>query len=294
MSNTARAVHGPAVARCQRRLSMAQEAPWLHREIGQRMSERLALMTMQPATVLDWWAANGGGQAELARAYPKAQVVAVETEAVLAVQKAPSWWQRLRAPQRVAEPVVAERSAQLVWANMLLHHSADPGALMQQWQRALAVDGFLMLSTLGPDTLAALRGVYADALWGPAHAPFVDMHDIGDMLVHSGFASPVMDQERLTLTWATPEAALAELRTLGQNTDPARHAGLRTPRWRERLCTALRERASTNDGRIALVFEVIYGHAFKPPLRLKVGGQTEVSLDEMRSMVQRRPASGTP
>ena len=46
------------------------------------------------------------------------------------------------------------------------------------------------------------------------------MHDWGDMLVHAGFAEPVMDMERIVLTWATPEAALAELRTLGRNLHP--------------------------------------------------------------------------
>ena len=155
---------------------------------------------------------------------------------------------------------------QLLWANMMLHAVADPAALMQRWRRALAVDGFLMFSTLGPDTLAGLRALYRESGWGVAHAAFTDMHDLGDMLVAAGFADPVMDQERLTLTWATPEALLGELRTLGGNADPARFAGLRTPRWRARLLAALRERAAA-DGRIALEFELIYGHAFNPPPR---------------------------
>ena len=148
-----------------------------------------------------------------------------------------------------------------------------------------------MFSTLGPDTLAGLRALYRDAGWGTAHAAFTDMHDLGDMLVAAGFADPVMDQERLTLTWATPEALLGELRTLGANADPARFAGLRTPRWRARLEAALRERA-TADGRIALDFELVYGHAFNPPPRAKVAGETRVPLEDLRSMARsgRRPA----
>jgi malonyl-CoA O-methyltransferase len=111
------------------------------------------------------------------------------------------------------------------------------------------------------------------------------MHDIGDQLVHAGFADPVMDQEHLSLSWATPEALLAELRTLGANTDPARHAGLRTPRWRARLADALRGLAGA-DGRLHLSFEIVYGHAFNPPPRAKLAPQTEVSLDAMRAMVR--------
>ncbi len=293
MTGTARAIDAQALARAQARLGTARQAPWLHSEVAQRMAERLVLMKTQPQTVLDWWARGGGGHAALAKAYPHAAIQAVETSAVVSrapVAPAP-WWRRLVRKELpvLHEAAVAERSAQLVWANMVLHHSADPGTLMAKWHRALAVDGFLMLSTLGPDTLAALRGIYRDAGWGPAHAPFVDMHDIGDMLLQAGFTGPVMDQEQLTLTWATPEAALAELRGLGINADPARHAGLRTPRWRQRLCDALRERAADTQGRVALTFEIVYGHAFNPPLRFKVAGQTEVSLDQMRTMVKNTP-----
>jgi hypothetical protein len=105
---------------------------------------------------------------------------------------------------------------------MALHLVDDPLALMQQWHRALAVDGFLMFSTLGPGSMQGLRQVYARLGWPTPHAPFVDMHDLGDMLVHTGFADPVMDQEILTLTWPDADALLGELRTLGGNADPGR------------------------------------------------------------------------
>jgi len=203
------------------------------------------------------------------------------------------WWSALR--RRRETPAVCEadlpaHAAQLVWANMMLHAVPDPEAQMTRWRRALAVDGFLMFSTLGPDTLAGLRALYREAGWGSAHAAFTDMHDHGDMLVAAGFADPVMDQERLTLTWATPEALLGELRTLGGNAEPARFAGLRTPRWRSRLLAALQERAD-RDGRIALEFELVYGHAFNPLPRVKVAGETRVALDDLRAMARggRRP-----
>jgi malonyl-CoA O-methyltransferase len=118
------------------------------------------------------------------------------------------------------------------------------------------------------------------------------MHDLGDMLVTAGFADPVMDQETVTLTWPDADAALAELRTLGGNVSPQRFAGLRTPRWRQRLGQTLVERAGTGDGRIALEFEIVYGHAFRPAPRPRLAAQTEVSVDEMRQMVRstgRRP-----
>ena len=113
------------------------------------------------------------------------------------------------------------------------------------------------------------------------------MHDLGDMLVHADFADPVLDQETLTLHWASPGALLAELRTLGVNCAPDRYAGLRTPRWRQRLMDELQSLAGA-DGRLRLSFEVAYGHAFKAAPRVPKDEPTLVSLADMRALVRSR------
>jgi malonyl-CoA O-methyltransferase len=188
---------------------------------------------------------------------------------------------------------VVPGQAELLWANMMLHLSADPLALLQQWQRSLAVDGFLMFSTLGPGSLQGLRQVYARLGWPVPHAPFVDMHDLGDMLLQAGFADPVMDQEILTLTWPDAGSLLRELRSLGGNADPLRSAGLRTPRWRERLGVALQQLCGPA-GRLRLDFELVYGHAFRAAPKPRIAAQTTVALEDMRSMVRSpRRSSGS-
>jgi malonyl-CoA O-methyltransferase len=147
-----------------------------------------------------------------------------------------------------------------------------------------------MFTTLGPGTLTALNDAYREHGWGTPYAPWTDMHDLGDMLVEAGFADPVMDQETLRLTFSSADAALAELRTLGANGDNARFAGLRTPRWRQRLLEALGARTDAQ-GRVVLAFEVVYGHAFKPVPRVRLAAQTQVGLDDMKTMLNRgRPA----
>jgi malonyl-CoA O-methyltransferase len=40
------------------------------------------------------------------------------------------------------------------------------------------------------------------------------------------------------------------------------------------------------DGRIALTFEIVYGHAFRPPPRPRMDTVSTVSLQDMRHMVQ--------
>jgi malonyl-CoA O-methyltransferase len=292
-TNTARAIDRAALLRWQQRQALAAEPPWLHGEVARRMAERLQIMKRVPTVVIDWWSRSGASSELLRAAYPKAQQLRVEPAAVMQQppKAAAPWWsaQRWRSADAVAESSVPDGQAQLLWANMMLHAVADPGALLAQWRRALSMEGFVMFSTLGPDTLRTLRETYREAGWGVAHAPFVDMHDLGDMLVRAGFADPVMDQEMLRLTWATPAALRAELRSLGLNADPARCAGLRTPRWRARLDAALVERAhqhTENDGRIALEFEIIYGHAFNPPPRLAVAGETRLSAADLQRMAR--------
>jgi len=161
--------------------------------------------------------------------------------------------------------------------------AADPQALIQRWHKALAVDGFLMFSCFGPDTLRELRALYQSLGWpAPAHE-FTDMHDWGDMLVAAGFAEPVMDMERIELTFETPQRLLQELRELGRNLHPARFAGLRGRAWHEELLAALRGLADpAHDGRLKLTFEVIYGHAFRPPGRIAVEGETRFSVEDLR------------
>ena len=183
--------------------------------------------------------------------------------------------------------------AELLWANMALHHVDDVPSLLRQWHRALAVDGFLMFSTLGPGSMPQLRGLYAQHGWAPAFAPFVDMHDLGDLLLRCGFDDPVMDQEIVTLTWSDDDALLRELRSLGGNAHASRFAGLRTPRWRQQLCTQL-QRLSGPDGRLRLEFELVYGHAFRVAPRPLVAAHTTVSLQDMRTMVGAGRRSGGP
>jgi malonyl-CoA O-methyltransferase len=115
-----------------------------------------------------------------------------------------------------------------------------------------------MFSCLGPDTLMELRTLYRSLNWPAPSHEFTDMHDWGDMLLSAGFAEPVMDMERITLTFATPERLLQELRGLGRNLRLGRFAGLRGRRWHRQLLDGLAQAP------LQLTFEVIYGHAFKP------------------------------
>ncbi|TWO70385.1 methyltransferase domain-containing protein [Caenimonas sedimenti] len=278
-----------AAARWER--AAPPQSPWLHEEVARRMEDRLQWIKRTPRAWADWQPARGGleGHGLVARRYPAAACHVVEhqarhAEAARAALARP-WWRRLGGPP-LAFDVPPDDSLDMLWANMQLHTVADPQALLAQWHRALAIDGFLMFSCLGPDTLRELRAVYAQAGWPPPGHEFTDMHDWGDMLVGQGFAEPVMDMERLTLSFETPARLLAELRELGANLHPERFPALRGRGWRQRLEAALSEGLRGEDGRLHLTFEVIYGHALKPVPRARVSEQSAVSLRDMRAMLQ--------
>jgi malonyl-CoA O-methyltransferase len=285
-----------AVQRALRTLALQATAPWLHQEVARRMAERLAIIKLQPERVVDWWSYTGAGAGVLAAAYPQAQRMEVEPNASLLDRSEQAhvkpWWSLRRRPADRAtvvrdsafEASLAE-PADLVWANMMLHAVADPPALMARWQKALGTDGFVMFSCLGPDTLRELSALYRRLAWPAPTMNFVDMHDLGDMLVGAGFADPVMDQETLKLSWADAPSLLAELKTLGGNASPDRCAGLRTPHWRARLEAELAALKGP-DGRLYLSFEVAYGHAFKAAPKQPRAKQTEVSLDTMRTLIR--------
>jgi malonyl-CoA O-methyltransferase len=198
------------------------------------------------------------------------------------------WWdpkQWLNSATRFEAP--SPGGVDMLWANMALHEAADPQALLASWQQALKVDGFLMFSCLGPDTARELREVYARLGWPPAGHELTDMHDWGDMLVQGGFAEPVMDMERLTLTYDSPARLLQELRELGRNFHPARFPALRGRGWQARLEQALGQYLPVDaDGRLSLTFEVIYGHALKAQPKIKVSAHSAVSVQDMRTMLQ--------
>jgi malonyl-CoA O-methyltransferase len=148
--------------------------------------------------------------------------------------------------------------------------------VLREAHRLLEVDGLLMFSTFGPDTLQELRASFAD---GHVHTQrFTDMHDYGDMLVECGFADPVMDAEVLTMTYASFDDLLADLRRSGST---LRDAGPTAwPDGAFGLGGGARRLCPTDDaGRLPATVEVVYGHAWKAQPKKTADGRAIVRFD---------------
>ncbi len=257
----------------------------LAREVGERMASRLDYVRLQPKRLMDVGCATGDGVHELRRRYPRALAIAVDSALpMLGVARSRSpLLERLRgrAPRPVNADVralpLAAGSVGLVWSNLMLHWLDDPVPAFREMHRVLEVDGLLTFSMLGPDTLKELRQSARDLGIEPPLRNFLDMHDIGDMLVAAGFADPVMDMDMITLTYAGARGLLADQHHLG-----VRDGLLGRLPWREwrRLFRHCAEQPV--DGRMPASFEVIYGHAWKAAPRVAADGRAVVHFERTK------------
>lgn len=221
-------------------------------EVGARMLGRLDYVKLAPRRILDAGSGPGREAKALTRRYPKAQLLALDFALpVLRGARRRFFERKLLVCGDIVQLPLADGSIDLLWSNMALHWAADPPAALREFERVLAPQGLLMFSTLGPDTLKELRAAAGAAR---VHA-FVDMHDVGDMLVAAGLAAPVIDMEMLEITYPDGGTLLQDLRRSGQTSARADRArGLAGRRFDARLRAQLLPRAT---------FEVVYGHAWK-------------------------------
>lgn len=296
-----------------RRAATFDEVAFLPREIAQRMRERLEYIKVSPAAVLDIGCGPGDDLPALRERFPEAPVFGADLSLAMlrrarAHDAADTSWRRFlpasvgralgsRGPRFAqadfGDLPFAHGAFELLWSNLALHWHPRPDLVFGEWQRVLKVNGLLMFSTLGPDTLKELRGAFAEveAAHGvPTRAhviDFVDMHDLGDMLVENGFEIPVMDQETLTITYKTPEKLLADVRRWGaypferEGDAEGTHAARRLYRALVAALEARRRTDGPHAGTIALTFEIIYGHAWKAVPHTTAEGHGIVRIEDI-------------
>jgi len=259
----------------------------LQREVCNRMLERLAYIKLQPARIVDAGSGTGWGTRQLSQHYPTAQMIALDIaiDMLRTAHGRFNWWQKLFGGTRQMQVCgdmealpFAANSVDMVWSNLALQWCNDLPATFAGLHRLLKVDGLLMFSTFGPDTLKELRASFRGVDQHNHLNRFADMHDIGDMLSHSGFAEPVMDMEYLTLTYADVRAVLYDLKAIGaHNATAGRGQGLMGKQAWTRLVENYEQ--LRHDGRLPATFEVVYGHAWKPQPKQTADGRAIVRTD---------------
>ncbi len=275
-----------STARIARLFAARGENSFIVREVARRLDERLDLMRIDPALVVDVGCGDGTDLAVLAARYPKAELVGLDLAPPR--HRTTSLRQRFRrlfTPTSEVKLVqgdasqlpVKSASADLIWSNCVLHWVNDAESVIAEWARVLKPEAALLFSCFGPDTLEQVRTAFAavDAL--PHTIAFADLHDYGDMLASHGFAQPVMDMERLTLTYSSADAFWADVRALGGNPLKGARRGLVGRAARARLDAALESQRNPS-GQLELSVEIVYGHAWKGAARARGDGLSVVSM----------------
>lgn len=271
--------------------STYQDAAKLAKLTGEQLLTRLDYIKCAPQRILDLGAGTGALSLQLAKRYPKAEVIAcdlAEARMQIAKRQRP-WFSKIRCCTADMELLPFHRhSFDLIISNQCLYWSNNLKQTITEMARVLKPGGVLLFSSLGPDTLIELRQSFAKIDQAPHVHLFLDMHEIGDLLLKAGFKNPVMDVDRLKLSYPNLPALIDSLRNTGEvnyHIDRNKHLS-----GKVMLADLNKHYPSNNESSdLSASVEVIYGHAWGNELQQSIDEQTgevRVSLD---SLVRKKP-----
>ena len=236
-----------------------ENAGFLAQEVAKIMSERLGFLRLAPECILNLGAGTLQDAALLNTLFPKAHLV----------QQDPSFANLHYGKARgrsVATPICADphalpilaKSLAMVWSNFFLHHAQNLSPLVQEIARVLKDEGLFFFSLIGKGSFSELEASFADEY---AHiADFPDLHNVGDLLMQEGFENPVLEVERITLTYPDLATLFTDLRSVVFSHPKQRKTLTGKHRW-QAMCTAYE--AQRQEGQLPVSLEIILGHAWK-------------------------------
>ena len=264
----------------------------LQREVRERLLEKLEFVALEPRAVLDAGCGPGGALKPLAKRFSKADLIALDiAPGMLAeARRRKPWFRQLTTIEGdLVNMPLADDSVDLVFSSLALQWVNDTDTAFAEFRRVLRGGGLVVFATFGPDTLKELREAWS-AVDGFTHVNrFLDLHDIGDALVRSGFMEVVMDVEHFTLTYDTAKHLLRDLKVIGaHNVNAGRAHGL-TGRKRFAAFETAYEKFR-DDGKLPATYEVVYGTAWLPemPKGVRYVRDGTVSADELRRSLKER------
>lgn len=245
----------------------------LQQEVADRLVERMDLMSMKPVSILDAGSGTGFVSQLLAARYPKAKITALDL-AFNMLKQAKSkrtfkqrWNKNFDYVNAEVESLpFADASFELVISGLTLQWCQDLPKVFAEFKRILAPGGLLIFSSFGPDTLKELRQSWAE-VDDLAHVnAFADLHDVGDALLQTGFADPVMDMEMLTVTYKDVKTLMWDLKQIGaHNVMQGRSHNITGKTKLQKMIKAYEQ--FREDGVLPVNHEIVYGHAWVPEMQ---------------------------
>lgn len=241
------------------------QAAVLQHEVLSRLTERLDYINLEPSTILDIGCGTGKGIKKLSKHYSKAKVIGFDLafNMLKHSKKEFGLFNKARLINADMEKLpIRDDSIDLIFSNLAIQWVNDIELTLKEFKRIGRSNGLLMFTTFGPNTLWELNESWHQLDKTPHVHRFIDMHDIGDILVGSGFAEPVMDSETITMQYPTFKDVLTDLKNIGaNNADNQRSRGLMTPSKFKALEAEYKNIGFT-DNQYQASFEIIYGHAW--------------------------------
>ena len=258
------------------------DADFFCAEIRGRLVERLDFISLQPKTVLDLGAGTGASTSDLCARYPDALIIQLDWSEGMLATGTQSIASLCADGHRLP---LADASVDIIVSNLMLPGCAVPETVFSEARRVLRNPGLFLFTTLGPDTLKELRRAWSLVDDAPHVHSFADMHNIGDALVKAGFREPVMDVEKLTVTYGDLNKLVADLRAVAAtNFLSARRRGLTSPgRWAQ-FISAL-DNLKDPAGRLPISLEVVTGQAWtgNPDLGVPLeNGEAHFPLSQLK------------
>ena len=255
----------------------------LQAQVRDELLHRLEVLRMEPEVVVDLGAGTGQATIALKRRYPGSRVVAMDIAhgMLLQARKRQTLLRRFdRVVADAARLPLRDASVDMLFSSLMLQWCNDPDQVLRECRRVLRPGGVLHFTTLGPDTLVELRKSWQAADPGHAHVNrFIDMHDLGDALLRAGFAEPVLDVERYTLTYDDARGLMRDLKEIGaHNATVGRARGLTGKSTLARMLAAYE--GFRREGKLPATYEVVFAQAWCPsgPIRTKAQPPAETAV----------------
>lgn len=267
-----------------------EEHAVLQAEVASRLRERIDASAFAPQRVLDVGCGPGRSSAHLRALFPQSDFIALDL--ALPMLSAAREFLSGSAARVCADAQalpIADASVDLVHSSLCLQWCEDPGLALAEFHRVLRPGGLLLFSTFGPGTLHELRSAFASVDATPHVSRFIDMHDIGDALLATGFRDPVLERDDFVLTYADARTLMRELHAIGAtNADAKRRRALSGKSHLQRVFAAYEP--FRRDGVLPATYEVVYAqaHAPQPGQPRRHGGEDIASFPIERLRGSRR------
>jgi len=232
------------------------DVAFLQKEIANRLLQKLNPLKLIPESILDLGSGTGIFTNLVSSKYSNAKTISLD----FALNSITLSNADFKVCANANHLPFKTSSIDFVCSNLMLQWIQDPSLVFKEVNRVLKPDSLFFFSSFGPDTLNELKSSWAVVDSGNHVNNFIDMHDLGDQLTGCGFQSPIMEMEKITLTYSEVEDLMLDLKSLGANKVFSQSKGL-VGKNKFINMKNMYESYRT-DGKIPATYEVIYGHAW--------------------------------